>query len=57
VSPPIWKDFVLLFLIALVIAATVYWWSRRRKDRRGFEVKRNTGETPVPLKERENDHG
>ena len=41
---------VSLFCVALIIR------SRARRTRRGFEVKPNTGETPVP-REKEKNHG
>jgi hypothetical protein len=66
---PFWMPAVLL----LVLAAGVLFWGSffrflirefrgepnkpRVTRQRGFEVKRTTGETPVLLKERENDHG
>jgi hypothetical protein len=60
------QTLVLLILLVFVVGAmpvlismTVKVLLKRRRQgvRRGFEVKRNTGETPVLLKERENDHG
>ena len=38
------------------------WWDKKfppsePKRKRGFEVKLNTGETPVPLKKKDDDHG
>ena len=49
---------LLLFWIAVVLVPLIIVRIRRRRKQRsrGFEVKLNTGETPV-LREKENDHG
>jgi hypothetical protein len=57
---------VLLILLVFVVGAlpvlvsiTVKLLLRKRRQgvRRGFEVKRTTGPTPVLMKERDDDHG
>jgi hypothetical protein len=52
--------FVLMLLLVIVPGVFINVWLTRReqaKKQRGFEVKLNTGETPVPLREKDNDHG
>ena len=58
---PFWI-FITLFLV-LPLVIVVWMTVERRRERlrqkwRGFELKLNTGQRPVPLeKERETDHG
>ena len=54
----------LLFTCVMAVIRFVQFWigfaegiNEANGDPRGFEVKSNTGSTPVLLKERENDHG
>jgi len=52
--------YVLILILVVFPGIMVNWWltrkERARKQQRGFEVKLNTGETPV-IREKENDHG
>jgi hypothetical protein len=47
-------------MIGIPIGLSLWMVRRRERDRKrsvGFEVKRTTGETPVLIKERDDDHG
>ena len=48
---------VLPFVLWIFLPPFLHLLRERRKAGRGFEVKRTTGQTPVLMKERENDHG
>jgi len=58
-----WNEFLFYTFLLLLCSAFFVWnllciiRNERRRRSRGFEVKTSTGETPVLLKERENDHG
>jgi hypothetical protein len=44
-------------ILPVLVDVTIEKLIRRKQAPRGFEVKLNTGRRPVPLKEKENDHG
>jgi hypothetical protein len=57
---PVWL-WVVLTVASVAVGGAMLWIAfavvnKRERERHGFEVKQNTGGSPVP-REKENDHG